>query len=160
MRSLKVLLLLTVMALLAVVLIPGCDETKTTEVTVDTGTQEKVEIEEKKPADEQVLYDYFEAIDEGRYEDAYDMWTESGRPSSFDDFKTSYADYVESVKVVSVTKLPEFSTSDRETFRVDLDASYIKNYPAGSGEIPMFWVVVPDPDTTEGWLIDAEGTGP
>jgi hypothetical protein len=160
MRRLKILALLVAIVLVAVELAAGCDEEKATKTNGDAGEQTTGEIVKKKPADEQVLYDYFEAIDEKRYDDAYDLWSESGQSASFEEFKASYADYVDSVKVVSVTKLPEFSTPDRETFRVDLDARYIKNYPAGSGEIPMFWVVVPDPDSTGDWLIEAEGTGP
>ncbi len=148
------------MALLVFTLVAGCGNGGKTDVGTGTGPGKEVAEGKKRPADQQVLYDYFEAIDQKRYRDAYNMWSESGQPTSFEEFKASYADYIDSVKVVSARKLPEFSTPDRETFQVEFDARYIKKYPAGSGEIPLFWMVVPDPANPGDWLIDAEGTGP
>ena len=156
-RNLALVMLATLLVLASVA---GCGNGKKTDAGNDAAPRKVVDGGEKRPADQQVLYEYFEAIDQKRYRDAYNMWSESGQPTSFEEFKASYADYVDSVRVVSVKKLPEFSAPDRETFQVDLDSRYIKNYPAGSGEIPSFWTVVPDPANPGSWLIEAEGTGP
>lgn len=160
-RLLFVIAVLAMFACAAGLLLCGCDEGGTTAPGGETTTEKTVEKTPTRPADEQLLYDYFGAIDEGRYRDAFDMRTASLEPDAdFEEFSASYRDYVKSVKVVSVKKLPEFSEPGREEFQVTLDATYIKPYPAGSGQIPMFYILVPDPEHQGGWLIESEGTGP
>lgn len=110
---------------------------------------------------EQLLYDYYAAIDRHNYQDAYGMCSEkyvSGM--TLEQFEAMYREYIKSVKVESVTLLPEFSSPAGEEYRVDFDAVYIKNYPAGSGELPLFHLLEKDPNKPGGWLLDAIGTGP
>lgn len=171
-RFLYAVVVIAVAAVAAGLLLGGCGsgdgtttegevvtgETSGDKVTTDT---ENGDEKETRPAEEQLLYDYFEAVDEGRYRDAFDMRTMSLQPDAdFEEFAASYRDYVKGVRVVSVKRLPEFSSPGREEFQVELDATYIKPYPAGSGQIPPFFILVPHPDREGAWLIDSEGTGP
>ncbi|MBU1671374.1 MAG: DUF4829 domain-containing protein [Actinobacteria bacterium] len=140
----------------------GCDD-KTTTTTPETSTTTQTESGKtgEHPAEEQVIYDYFDAINRGDYEAAYELRTMSRQPQSdHQAFVASYQPYIKSVKVVSVKKLPEFSSAEREEFQVEFDATYIKQYPAGSGYLPLFYVVVPDTQNEGEWLIESEGTGP
>ena len=161
-------LLIAVVTVLAVV---GCGDSGTepaTETTVDDQQVQDEPVngdigEEDTPlsAQEQLLYEYYAAIDRHDYQDAYGMCSEkyvSGM--NLEQFEAMYLDYIKSVKVESVTLLPEFSSPAGEEYRVDFDAVYIKNYPAGSGELPLFHLLVKDPDKPGGWLLDAVGTGP
>lgn len=112
-------------------------------------------------AQEQLLYDYYAAIDRHDYQAAYGMCSEKyASGMNYQQFEAMYLEYIKSVKVVSITPLPEFSSPAGEEYRVDFDAVYIKNYPAGSGELPLFHLLVKDPDKPGGWLLDAIGTGP
>ena len=72
--------------------------------------------------------------------------------TGYEEFASYYSDCVSSVKVVSVKKLREFSTADTEEFQVTLAATYIKEYPAGSGRIPEFYLLVPNPNEAGPWL--------
>ena len=69
-----------------------------------------------------------------------------------------------SVSVISLKQVlpPEFTnpSGGREMFNANLDATYIKQYPAGSGQLPSYYVVVPDPSNPGHWLMDEEDTGP
>lgn len=161
-RGIAAVIVLLLAGTLALLLSAGCDEKTATdkEVTQGNATQPEEETA-KRPADEQLLYNYFEAINDKRYRDAYDMRTAAYRSErGYEEFAASYSDYVNSVKAISVKKLPEFSTADSEEFQVSLDATYIQEYPAGSGRIPEFYVLVPNPNEAGGWLIESEGTGP
>ncbi|MFH1150366.1 MAG: hypothetical protein V1748_07820 [Actinomycetota bacterium] len=134
-------------------------DTSGTTGETDSGT--KTETAEEHPADVQVIYDFFDAINRGDYVAAYALRTMSREPGAdYQQFVDSYQPYVDTVKVVSVKKLPEFSTAEREEFQVEFDATYIKQYPAGSGYLPTFYVVVPDTQNEGKWLIESEGTGP
>lgn len=150
-----------VFAAAAGLILGGCGGGGKTASESGTTTGNTGEETATRPADEQLLYDYFQAIDEGRYRDAFDMRTMSlQQEADYDEFVASYRDYVSSVQVASVEKLPNFSTPEREEFQVELDATYIKPYPAGSGQIPGFYVLVPDPNQNGAWLIESDGTGP
>lgn len=127
---------------------------------VSTEDNEEEKASGSRPPEEQLLYDYFEAIDEGRYQDAYGMWAADQRPTDFNEFAASYRDYVSAVGVSSLKRVPEFSAPGSEVFQVELDATYIKEYPAGSGEIPVFWTVVQDFENPDRWFIASSGTGP
>lgn len=115
----------------------------------------------ERSAPAQSIYTFYQAIDEGRYEDAYELTTEQYRENlSLEQFESLYRNYVESVRVLEVTGLPEYSEEWREEYRVDFEATYLQNYPAGSGELPMFHILVPDPSDPDRWLIDGMGTAP
>jgi len=170
-RGVKALSLVAAFLVIAGLLAAGCGgggesnggAEKAGNTTADVRTVEGDTSGEEvaRQAGEQLLYDYFEAIDEGRYRDAFEMRTMSLQPDAdYDAFAASYSDYVKSVRVVSVKRLPEFSSMGREEFQVELDATYVKPYPAGSGQIPTFFILVPHPDREGAWLIESEGTGP
>ncbi|MBU4175537.1 MAG: DUF4829 domain-containing protein [Actinobacteria bacterium] len=161
-------LLVTLVAVLAVV---GCGDSGTEPATETVVEDKQVpdqvvdgDIEEKDmlvPAQQGLLYYFYAAIDRHDYQDAYGMCSEkyvSGM--TLEQFEAMYREYIKSVKIESITPVPEYSTPDSEEYRVDFDAVYIKNYPAGSGELPLFHMLVKDPSSPGGWLLDAIGTGP
>jgi hypothetical protein len=115
-----------------------------------------------RPAEEQIVYDYYKAINEKRYQDAFSMTSDRFKSSyaSLAAFEASYKDYVESVRVLSLLRLDQFSTPQRIEFDATYDARYIKPYPAGSGKLPPINTVVPDTVNPNHWLLDEIGTGP
>lgn len=145
---------------LATAVTTGCGTTTTTTPSVHT-TVPSTGATIKHTPQEQLIYDYYKAINDKTYETAWAMTTANFKAhrASFAAFQASYADYVKSVKVVSVKKLPEFSTPQREEYDTSYDATYIKLYPAGSGHLPTVNVVVPDPSHPNRWLLDEIGTG-
>lgn len=114
------------------------------------------------PKDQQVIYSYYDYINEKHYQAAYDLTSDNFKShyTSFAEFEASYRDYVSSVKVVSLTRLDQFSTNQRIEYQAVYDATYIKPYPAGSGALPPINVVVPDTVNENHWLLDEIGTGP
>ncbi len=167
MKALRILPIALIALLLSAMVVSGCGKKEVADSAANgagkTGTTEssgKENSATERPPEEQLLYDYFAAINDGRYEDAYAMWAANQRPTSFSEFAASYRDYVDTVEVRSLKKLPEFSSPGNEVYQVDLDATYIKEYPAGSGEIPGVWTVVQDFNNPDKWLIADEGTGP
>jgi hypothetical protein len=80
--------------------------------------------------------------------------------ASFSAFEASYRDYVSSVKVLSLTRLDQSSTNQRIEYQTVYGATYIKPYPAGSGQLPTINIVVPDTVNPNHWLLDEIGMGP
>jgi hypothetical protein len=153
---------------LITILLPGCGTRKTatkstsppaTKPTTPSSGQTQTN---PRPAEEQIVYDYYKAINDKRYQDAFAMTSDRFKSSyaSFAAFEASYRDYVQSVKVVSLRRLDQFSTPQRIEFDATYDAAYIKPYPAGSGQLPPVNVVVPDAVNPNHWLLDGIGTGP
>jgi hypothetical protein len=149
-----------VLVLLTVAGVTGCGTSNTTpshKTTVpSTGATSK------HTAQQQLIYDYYNAINNKHYDLAWAMTTADFKSHypTLAAFTASYADYVSSVIVVSVKKLDQFSTAQKEEYETAYDATYIKKYPAGSGYLPPINVVVPDPAHAGKWLLDEIGTGP
>jgi hypothetical protein len=160
MRKMCALSFALVLALLAVVGVTGCD-TSTTTPSKQTSPPSTVATV-KHTTQEQLIYDYYKAINNKQYETAWAITTANFKSHypTLADFKASYADYVSSVTAVSVKKLDQFSTPQKEEYETAYDATYIKQYPAGSGYLPTINVLVPDPAHTNKWLLDEIGTGP
>jgi len=105
-----VLVLVALVAMLA----SGCGKQKSTKNTTapvvntapSTTPQSQV-----VPQEQQVIYDYYSAINDKRYQDAYNRTSDDFKShyTSFSEFEASYRQYVSSVKVVSLTRLDQFS---------------------------------------------------
>jgi hypothetical protein len=132
------------------------------QVTEQQTTGQQTQANQGRPADEQIIYDYFAAINAKGYQDAYQMLTAKWKSiyANYEQFVASYREYISSVTIRSIKKLPEFSSPGKGMFQVELEANYIKHYPAGSGNIPEFYVLVPDTNNPGQWLIDSAGAGP
>jgi hypothetical protein len=154
------LLLLVLLALIAA----GCGKKTTSKQTSTpaTTTPSTTPGNQVKPQDQQVIYDYYNAINGKRYQDAYNLTSDDFKAhyKSFADFEASYRDYVSSVRVVSLTRLDQFSTNQNIEYQAVYDATYIKPYPAGGGTLPTINVVVPDSVNENHWLLNEIGTGP
>lgn len=157
MRKAFLFVLIVIVAALAT--LTGCSSSKTTPATQpvkSTGPTSVV------PQEQQVIYNYYKAVNEKRYKDAFNL--ASGRfksqYGSLSDFEATYRDFVNSVKVVSLTRLDQFSTGTLIEFRAVYDATYIKPYPAGDGKLPTINTVVPDATNQNRWMIDEISTGP
>jgi len=161
-----------VIALVTALAVVGCGGDSGTETENGTVVEDQKSAEESADDEngkespglseqERLLYDYYSAIDRQDYEAAYGMCSAKYVSAmDIEQFEAMYSEYIKNVKVIEITLLPEFSTPETEEYRVDFDTAYIKNYPAGSGELPMFHVLVKDPDKPGGWLLDGIGTGP
>jgi len=163
MRSVGVaLVLLALVALLA----SGCGKQKTTKNTTAPVTKTTTPSTSPQgqviPQEELVIYNYYNAINDKRYQDAYTLTSDAFKShyTSFAEFEASYSKYVSSVSVVSLTRLNQFSTNQRIEYQAVYDAKYIKSYPGGSGTLPPINVVVPDTVNENHWLLDEIGTGP
>ena len=149
-----------VLVLLTVVGVTGCGTSATTPSKKTTIPSTGATV--KYTTQEQLIYDYYNAINNKHYETAWGMTTDSFKSHypTLAAFTASYADYVSSVKAVSVKQLAQFSTPQKEEYETAYDATYIKQYPAGSGYLPPINVVVPDTVHAGKWLLDEIGTGP
>ncbi|HAZ49139.1 MAG TPA: hypothetical protein DDW76_12470 [Cyanobacteria bacterium UBA11369] len=107
-----------------------------------------------------VLYRYFNAIATGNYQVAYDLHTPQYRAAvPYEEFVRMYQEYIGSISIRSVEPLSNGSTRDRREYRVQLNVSYIKPFPAGNGSFPELFVLT-SPTNGEGeWLIDGMAPG-
>jgi hypothetical protein len=162
-RSVGVVL---VVVALAALLVTGCGKQKTTNTTTTpvkkTTTPASSPQGQVVPQEELVIYNYYDAINDKRYQDAYNLTSDAFKShyTSFSAFEASYRDYVSSVAVVSLTRLDQFSTNQRIEYQAVYDAKYIKPYPGGGGTLPTVNVVVPDTVNENHWTLDEIGTGP
>jgi len=156
---------LAVLVLVAA-LASGCGKSKSTSKTTTPGTTKTAPSTTPQsqvvPKDQQVIYSYYGYINDKHYQAAYDLTSDGFKShyASFAAFEASYRDYVSSVKVVSLTRLDQFSTNQRIEYQAVYDATYIKPYPGGGGVLPPINVVVPDTVNANHWLLDEIGTGP
>jgi hypothetical protein len=167
MRGIRSVGVALVLLALVAALASGCGKQKSTKnatapVTKKTAPSTTPGQTQPIPKDQQVVYDYYNAINEKRYQAAFDLTSNDFKShyASFAAFEASYQDYVSSVKVVSLMRLDQFSTNQRIEYQAVYDATYIKPYPAGSGALPPINVVVPDSVNPNHWLLDEIGTGP
>lgn len=160
MRKLCALFFALVLVLLTVAGVTGCGSSTTTPGKQTTPPSTGATV--KHTTQEQLIYDYYKAVNDKQYETAWAMTTANFKSHypALADFQASYADYVSSVEAVSVKKLDQFSTPQKEEYETAYDATYIKQYPAGSGYLPTINVIVPDPAHAGKWLLDEIGTGP
>ncbi len=153
----------TIIALaLLVVLIalsPGCGKQPTGR---SPGAAPRSSGDHVVPQEERVIYDYYDAINQKRYQDAYNLTSDDFKAQfpTFSDFEDSYEKYISSVKVVSLTRLDRFSTNQRIEYRAVYDATYLRPYPTGDGKLPPVNVVIPDTVNEDRWLLDKISTEP
>jgi|GEM_PF-3242683 len=138
---------------------------KTEEIVEGTGEKTEegktIEKEEKKktlksdleisPA--QIITYYYNAIDSQNYKKAarYRFGVSAKK------LQKQYKPYIKSVSVTKATKMPRLK-QDEVCFNVVFKATYIKEYPAGSGQLPNFHCL--KQDRKGNWKISQISTGP
>lgn len=112
-------------------------------------------------AGEQRLRNYYAAIANRRYADAYAMLSDryqSQVPSP--QFIRQYRDYIVNLSVQSVQLLSTLSTNNQLLYHVSFDVAYLRPYPSSDGRLQEYYRLVPDPDQPGNWLIDSMETAP
>jgi hypothetical protein len=155
--------MLTGLALIAFALVSGCGGGGG-RVTTIPGTNQSAPVSEVKPktAEEKVVVDYYRAVNDKRYQVAYDLTSANfkSKYGSLADFTAYYRDFINGVQVVFLKKLDQFSTPQRVEFDTNYRAEYIQSNPPTSGYLPPINIVVPDPSHAGKWLLDEIATGP
>ncbi|MDD5748677.1 MAG: hypothetical protein PHP64_06500 [Actinomycetota bacterium] len=117
------------------------------------------------PADQQVIYDFYSAINASDYQRAYSLCSKDFRSkpwNQFDKFQAEYSNYIRAIRVVDITTKdvpPKMNTATRHGFWVSFDEVMVKRYPGGSGFTPGLHDVVPDPAKPGQWLLNGINTG-
>lgn len=108
-----------------------------------------------------VLYEYIQAIASRNYQAAYNLHSSEYRAQvPYEKFVQMYQDSVSAASISSVELLPAFSNDYRQEFRVQIDATYIRNFPTANGRLPEFFILVPSSNGERHWVIDGMAPGP
>lgn len=119
---------------------------------------------------EDLIASYYQAINDHEWDTAWSYVTEDFKTgfdvtnpppelaaySGIERFQHSYEDYVASVSVTNTNH--QTSYPDPYVYVVSFDATYIQEYPAGTGKLPAVHYLIQDPTTSE-WKINEIGTG-
>ena len=109
---------------------------------------------------EKVLNEYYEAIDQGKYKDAYNLTSANYRRGrSYDNFVYQYKEYIKSVKIKSMERISQYSDKENGVFNLTFDAIYKQKYPDGNGELPAIHVLQREKKKSPVWKIDSIGIG-
>lgn len=109
----------------------------------------------------QVLYEYVQAIASRNYQAAYNLHSPGYRAQvPYEKFVQMYQDSVGTVNISSVELLPAFSNDYHKEFRVQIDATYIQNFPTANGRLPEFFILIPSANGASQWVIDGMAPGP
>lgn len=105
---------------------------------------------------EGVIRAYYEAINDKDYEQALTYLTGKMGDLTADGLRASYEPYIKSVTVTSIDRTPEMDYQGRSMYSVTFSAEYIKQYPAGNGNLPTVHSMI---EIDGFWKIYEIGTG-
>jgi hypothetical protein len=150
------------LVLLASALLCGCGGVGPTSANRNPGGTQAGGVSSETKAQEQVIYDYYSALNDRNYKGAYDLTSAHfrSRYGSLAEFTAYYKDFITSVKVSSLKKLDGLSTLQKAEFATNYLADYVKSNPPATGYLPPINTVVPAPGRPGKWLIYDITTGP
>ncbi len=165
----------------ASLVLSGCEPENPTEETGDNNEEQTGSIcnftqAEFEPTTrgEQLLHNFFYAINNGHYETAFNMLSDDMKASygkdvegndvdPLENFTQVYSAHVQCVQIVGMEDVSgqAAATGDLVSaslglvwYRVTFEATYIQPFDAGSGELPMFYKTQCDPHADQnqpGW---------